>query len=183
MKKCLSVLALVAVFLTAKAQEGGVRPRNAIKINPLSLVFATGNVAYERAIGERTSVQLGGYYGSFGITGVKYTGFGITPEMRFYFAGGRQALNGVYVGPFARYQSFTLRDKTTDDKASFTSIGGGAIIGWEKSWASGFVLDIFVGPSFNSGKFTDNVDEEEWEIKGGINGFGIRTGITLGFSF
>jgi hypothetical protein len=183
MKKCLSVLTLVAVFFTSQAQEGGGGPKNAIKLNPLSLVFATGNIAYERAIGERTSIQLGGYYGSFGLSDIKYTGFGITPEMRFYFAGAKQALNGVYVGPFARYQSFSLKDKTTDDKASFTSIGGGAIIGWQKAWSSGFVLDLFAGPSFNSGKFKDNVDEEEWSISGGIDGFGIRTGISLGFSF
>ena len=181
MKKCFSVLSFMAVMFVSKAQDGG--PQNAVKLNPLSLVFATGNVAYERAIGERTSIQLGGYYGSFGLSDVKYTGFGITPEMRFYFAGNKQALNGVYVGPFVRYQSFTLKDKSTDDKASFTSIGGGAVIGWEKTWNSGFVLDLFVGPSFNSGKFKDESDEEEFEIKGGINGFGLRTGITLGFAF
>src|SRR3712207_6955264 len=45
------------------------------------------------------------FYSSFGLSDLKYSGYGITPEFRFYFAGRAEALNGVYVAPFARYQS------------------------------------------------------------------------------
>jgi hypothetical protein len=180
MKKVLLAATLLVAATALKAQDG---PQNAIKLNPLSLVFATGNVAYERAVSENSSVQLGIFYSGASIAGLKYTGLGITPEYRIYFAGNRAALNGVYVGPFVRYQSFTLKDKDTDDEAKFTSFGGGAVIGWEKTFSSNFVLDIFVGPQFNSGKIKEKSGNETFDVAGSIDGFGLRTGITLGFAF
>jgi len=181
MKTLLSAFALIMLIHVAKAQDSG--NKNAIKINPLSLIFATGNVAYERAVNQNQSFQLGIFYSGVSLSGLKYSGLGITPEYRIYFAGHKEALNGVYVAPFVRYQNFSLKEKETNDKASYTSIGGGATIGWEKSWASGFVLDIFAGPTYNSGKFKDNSSEDEFDISSGFQGFTIRTGITLGFSF
>src|SRR5690348_15201221 len=124
MKKVLFAAALLVAATAMKAQDNGAQ--NAIKLNPLSLVFATGNVAYERAVSEDSSVQLGIFYSGVSISGLKYTGLGITPEYRIYFAGNKQAMNGVYVGPFVRYQSFTLKDKDTDDEAKYSSFGGGA---------------------------------------------------------
>ena len=182
MKKVVFLAAFIAIVSGIKAQEGG--PQNALKINPLSLIFATGNVSYERAIGPASSVQLGAFFSGFSISGLKYSGWGVTPEVRFYVAGQKKALNGVYVGPFVRYQNFTIKDKETNDKASFNSFGGGAVIGWEKSWSSGFVLDLFLGPSYNSGKVkADDGNDDEFDVKAGIDGFGLRTGITIGFSF
>ena len=157
--------------------------QNAVKLNPLSLAFATGNVSYERAVNANQSVQLGAFYSGVGISGLKYSGFGITPEYRFYFAGAKEALNGVYAAPFARYQNFSLTDKETDDKTTFSSIGGGATIGWQKMWNSGFVLDIFAGPSFSNAKFKSDTDEDTYDLSFGMNGFGIRPGITVGFGF
>jgi hypothetical protein len=181
MKKVVLITALVASFVGVKAQDGY---KNAVKLNPLSLIFATGNVAYERAINEKTSVQLGVFYSAAGISDLKYTGFGITPEVRFYIAGHKEALNGVYVAPYARYQNFTIKNKESNDEVSFSSIGGGAVLGWEKSWASGFVLDLFVGPGYNSGNVkVKSGNEDNVDINGAFDGFGIRTGITLGFAF
>ncbi|MGB8194126.1 MAG: DUF3575 domain-containing protein [Chitinophagaceae bacterium] len=181
MKKVLFAAALVVVAAGLKAQDNGAQ--NAIKLNPLSLVFATGNIAYERAVTENSSVQLGVFYSGVSISGLKYTGLGITPEYRFYFAGNRQALNGVYAGPFVRYQSFTLKEKDGNSEAKFTSFGGGAVIGWEKTWDSGFVLDIFAGPAYNSGKVKEKSGNSDFDVAGSIDGFGLRTGITIGFAF
>jgi hypothetical protein len=181
MRKISLMLAFFAASFAVKAQDN-VRS-NAIKLNPLSLAFLTGNVAYERAVSENTSVQLGVFYSGLNISDVKYSGLGITPEFRIYFAGAKQALNGVYAAPFARYQNFKLEDKTDGDKTTFTSIGGGAIIGWQKMWGSGFTLDIFAGPSYNSAKFKNDSDEDDFDLKAGFTGFGIRTGLTLGFGF
>ena len=180
MKKVLLAATLLVAATALKAQEG---PQNAIKLNPLSLIFATGNVAYERAVSPNTSVQLGVFYSGVGISGLKYTGLGVTPEFRIYFAGNKQALNGVYVGPFVRYQSFTIKEKDGPDEAKFSSFGGGAVIGWEKTWSSNFVLDIFVGPAYNKGKITEKSGTDEFNVASSIDGFGLRTGITLGFAF
>jgi hypothetical protein len=182
MKKVVLVMSFVAALCSAKAQDGG---QNAIKINPLSLFLATGNVSYERATGESQSAQLGVFYSGVKISSLKYSGFGITPEYRFYIAGHQEAMNGVYLAPFLRYQNFKIEDTDTKDKVTFSSIGGGALFGWEKSWDSGFMLDLFIGPAYNSGKIKaeGNADEEDFNISGGIDGFGLRTGLTLGFRF
>jgi hypothetical protein len=184
MKNLIVIAVLLITGVTAKAQ---FTPHpNAIKINPLSLVLATGNISYERAIGEDKSIQVGAFYSSFGLSDLKYRGFGITPEFRFYFAGKKQALNGVYVAPFARYQNFRLSEKdNNDNKATFSTIGGGATIGWQKMWGSGFVLDLFAGPSYSSMslKAEGESEEDDFNVKGGFTGFGVRTGITIGFGF
>lgn len=181
MKRVLLITALFAAVASVNAQDA--KRSNAVKLNPLSLFFATGNVSYERAIGATQSIQLGGYYSGLSIGGLKYSGFGITPEYRIYFGGKKQALNGGYVAPFGRYQNLSLTEKESANKTSFSSIGGGAILGWQKMWGSGFVLDLFAGPSYNSGKFKNESDEESFNMSSGFNGFGVRTGITLGFGF
>lgn len=179
MKKVLLV-ALLAISVGAFAQDG---QKNVIKLNPLSLLVKTGNISYERQIGANQSFQIGGYYSGLSLGDIKYDGFGITPEYRFYFGAQKRAFNGGYVAPFVRYQNFTIKDKETSDKATFNSIGGGAVIGYEKMYKSGFVLDIFAGPSYNSVSFKNNSSEDQFDIKGGIKGFGIRSGIAIGFGF
>lgn len=182
MKKITLVLALVATTVAVNAQSS-VR-NNAIKLNPLSLALLTGNVSYERAISANQSIQVGVFYSGLTISDLKYSGLGITPEYRFYFAGKKEALNGVYVAPYARYQSFTFKDKVSEDQANLSSFGGGAIIGWQKMWPSGFTLDLFAGPGYNAGNIKyDDETQNEFDIKGGIDGFGFRTGLTLGFGF
>ena len=181
MKKIL-VFAVILISAGAlKAQEGSYQ--QALKINPLSLFVVTGNVAYEHTTASNQSVQVGMFYSGVSVSGLKYSGFGITPEYRFYFAGHKEALNGVYAAPFLRFQSFTFKDKETTNKANFSSFGGGATIGWEKTWNSGFVLDLFAGPAYNAGKFKNDADEDAFDVSSGVNGFGIRTGLTLGFAF
>lgn len=182
MRKISLMLAFVAVTVAVHAQTN-VR-NNAIKLNPLSLAVLTGNVSYERAVAANQTFQIGVFYSGLTISDLKYAGLGITPEYRFYFAGKKEAFNGVYVAPYARYQNFSFKDKVSEDKATLSSVGGGAIVGWQKMWPSGFTLDLFAGPGYNSGKVkADDANEDEFDIKGGINGFGFRTGLTIGFGF
>jgi len=181
MKKISIMFLFVAATIAGNAQDAG--RSNAIKLNPLSLAFMTGNISYERAVSSNSSIQLGAFYSSVGISGLKYTGWGVTPEYRLYFAGAKEALNGVYVAPFGRYQSFNLEDKDMGNKTTFTTMGGGAIIGWQKMWNSGFTLDLFAGPSYSKAKFKNDGDEDSFDVKGGFTGFGVRTGLTIGFGF
>jgi hypothetical protein len=176
-------LFLVAFMMIAVASQAQYAPKNAVKINPLSLFVTTGNISYERAVSQNKSIQLGAYYSGIGLGDFKYQGYGITPEFRVYFGAKSTALNGVYVAPFARYQNFSISDKETKDKATFESIGGGAIMGWQKSWQSGFTLDIFAGPSYSNIQFKDKTQEDDFDVKFGMKGFGLRTGISLGVSF
>jgi len=182
MKKVVLIAAFFAGTCAVKAQN----VQNAIKINPLSLILATGNVSYERAVSDAQTFQLGVYYTGVKVSDLKYSGFGITPEYRFYVGGKREALNGVYVAPFVRYQNFTLTEKNSSSKASFNSFGGGGVIGWERTAPSGFVIDLFVGPQFNSGTVKvkdEGTSEDSFDVSAGFDGFGVRVGITIGFGF
>jgi hypothetical protein len=178
MRKISLILAFVAATIAVNAQEGKM---NAIKINPLSLAVLTGNIAYEHAIGPKSTVQLGAFYSGASFGGTKYAGWGVTPEFRYYLSG--EAMNGFYAAPFARYQSFSITDKEADLKTTLTTMGGGALIGYEHMANSGFTFDIFAGPSYNKTKFKNDSDEDNFDVKAAGSGFGVRFGLTLGFGF
>ena len=180
MKKLLIIAGLFAVITNVNAQGA---KQNAIKLNPLSLAVMTGNVSYERAINHNQSIQIGGFYSGVSAGGLKYSGFGITPEYRVYVGGAKEALNGLYVAPFARYTNFSLTDKSTSTSTTFSSVGGGVDLGWQKMWKSGFVIDLFAGPAYNSGKFKNSSDQSQYKLSFGLNGFGARAGIGIGFGF
>ncbi|HEV7330272.1 MAG TPA: DUF3575 domain-containing protein [Flavisolibacter sp.] len=175
-------LFVIALFLTTFA-SAQTTPKNALKFNPLSLLVMTGNVSYERSLSNNLSVQLGGFYSGAGLEGHKYEGFGIVPEVRFYFGGQRKPLNGGYIAPFGRYQNLSITNKEISNKADITTLGGGAVAGYQKRWESGFVLNVFAGPSFNRLTFRNDNQEDDFDLKSGMNGFGLRTGLTLGSSF
>ena len=174
MKKTILIAIAVFAFFGAAAQEA----KNTIKINPLSALLKTGSVFYERKLNEGTSLQLGVAYTGIKLDDTKFEGLAITPEVRFYLK--QKAISGLYAAPFLRYQNYSVTDGT--DKGTYTSFGGGALIGRQWVYGSGFVLDIFFGPSFNSGDYKVKLGTEP-DIKGGIDGFGLRTGIALGFGF
>lgn len=183
MKKVLLIGTLMAGSFFAKAQDAD--RQNAIKINPLSLAFATGNVSYERAVNKNQSFQLGAFFSGFKLSGLKYSGWGVTPEYRVYVAAQSRTLDGVYVAPYLRYQNFKLKatDAEETNETTLSTFGGGAVIGWQNVSKGGFVVNLFAGPGYNSAKFKNDNDEDEFDVKGGVSGFGVRTGITLGFAF
>lgn len=174
MKKILLIAFSALILTNAKAQDA----ENTVKINPLSALLRIGSVFYERKLNENSSLQLGVAYTGLKLDDVKFTGLAITPEYRYYFK--QKAISGVYTAPFLRYQNYNVKDGT--DEGKYTSFGGGILIGRQWVYGSGFVLDLFFGPSYNNGDFKVKSGSEP-DIKGGIDGMGIRTGIALGFGF
>lgn len=179
-KNLFTAVAFILLTVAAGAQTSN---KNVVKMNPVSLLVKTGNIAYERAISPKASVQLGAFYSGVSLEDFKYAGWGATPEVRFYIGKNSQALNGAYVAPFARYQNFAIRNEDLKTEGSFSTLGGGAVVGWQRAWSSGFTLDVFAGPSASKIHFKDEADEDEFEVSGSMKGVGLRTGITLGFSF
>ena len=175
MKKFLLCALTAFAFCNVKAQE----VQNTIKINPLSALLRTGSVFYERKVDDGMSVQLGVAYTGIKLDDTKFTGLAVTPEVRFYLK--KHAPTGLYAAPFLRYQNYSVSDDT--DKGKYTSFGGGAVMGYQWVFGSGFALDLFFGPSYNNGEYKASQGSNEPEIKGGIEGFGLRTGVTIGFGF
>lgn len=174
MKKTLLITLSVLAFMHVKAQD----VQNTFKINPLSALLKTGSVFYERKLNQSTSLQLGVAYTGIKLDETKFEGVAITPEVRFYLK--QKAISGLYFAPFLRYQNYSVTDGS--DKGTYSSFGGGALIGRQWTYGSGFVLDLFFGPAYNSGNYKVKSGTEP-DIKGGIDGFGLRTGIALGFGF
>jgi hypothetical protein len=177
MKKIVIVFAILTAGVSAHAQQ------NAIKINLLSPLFRTLNLSYERALNEKSSFQLGVYFTGASVGDFKYSGTGITPEYRFYLSE-TPAPEGFYVAPFLRYQNVKIEDKDTSDKATLNAIGGGVVVGKQWIFKERVTLDIFLGPSFNSGKVkVESGDTDFDKLNPGFKGFGLRTGLTLGIAF
>lgn len=179
MKKTLLVALFCLILGSAWSQTDQV---NIIKINPLSLIVNTGSFFYEHKIDDGSSWQLGlAYMAGYddGIT--KFNGLILTPEYRIYYK--NNALSGYYIGPFLRYQNFTL-DRQFDSSAKLTTFGGGVVFGRQWVYYKGFVMDIFAGPMYNTGKPHDLTGASTFNAPGlGLNNFFFRFGLSLGFGF
>ncbi|UYN88341.1 MAG: DUF3575 domain-containing protein [Cyclobacteriaceae bacterium] len=178
MKKTLLIV-LVACFIGV---SGGLQAQNVVKINILSPIVKTINVSYERAINENGSFQLGFFYTGWSNDLTKFSGFGITPEYRFYLSDS-PAPEGVYVAPFIRYQKFNISDKdVSDSEADFSAFGGGVVIGKQWVFKDKITLDLFLGPAYYSGKVSGQSGNTTFDTDA-FDGFGLRTGINFGFKF
>lgn len=177
MKKILALTLLVAALLSGKTYAQS--ESHTIKINPLSALLRIGSVFYEQKLTDKSSVQLGLAYTGIKFDDTKFSGLMVTPEYRFYPK--ENALNGLYVAPYLRYQNFNVKDNT--DTGKYNSFGGGVVLGRQWVYSSGFTLDLFFGPSYNAGKFKADDGSNDVNINASIDGFGIRTGILIGFGF
>jgi hypothetical protein len=161
MRKILLITFLVlSSSITLKAQK------NAIKTNMLSPLFGRFSISYERAFSEKTSLQVSSFYAwrtpNFDIwsgTSSEWTGFGFTPEFRFYPSG--NGINGFYLAPYLRYvrltsassydygyydQNYNYVYNPQRISATDSKFGGGLMVG--RQWILGDLIsfDIFMGP-------------------------------------
>lgn len=195
MKK-ISILSLLLFFCVTGNLFA--QSKNVIKINLWSPIVATANLAYERAITEKVSVQLGGAYTTVGSSGIKYRGYQVQPEVRFYLSE-KAAPAGFYVAPFARYRSLSVAvetdeldsngmptGNTVEDKATWSSVGGGVVVGAQWLFGNEHVaFGIFGGPAFysHSWKYEGSSGEDDFGSVKGAGGFSFRSGVTLGVAF
>lgn len=162
---------------------------NVVKFNPLSLAVGTFNFSYERALNDSKALQLGVYFTSIGTDALKYSGYGITPEYRIYLSQSKGAPEGWHVSPFLRYSSFSLSTSVegNEESATMNTFGGGVVAGhqWLFGKSDRISLDMFIGPKYDSASFSyeGTAGEEDFDVRGGLSGFWVRGGITLGVAF
>lgn len=139
------VIGLLTLFislgLTAQAQN------NAIKINILSPIFKTLNLSYEHKVSSTGALQLGFFYTGASSDDTSFKGIGITPEYRFYLSD-TEAIEGVYIGPFVRYQNFNLSNDNSNDEGTLKTFGGGLVLGRQWVFKEKITLDTFIGPQY-----------------------------------
>jgi len=144
-----------------------LKVKNVIKFD-LGQIGNLGGVgfSYERMIKEQLSVSFGiiGKYntasvGGFGsnIGSQKTSGFGISPEIRYYAIPNYNAPRGLYLNAFYNYYNESYEEKYTNSNndvrtgsvsASFNTFG--ATLGWMFRIQSSFVIDLGVGPIFQT---------------------------------
>lgn len=183
MKKITWIATFVAIGLLLNNVS---KAQNVVKVNYLSVALSTINVAYETPISDKSTVQLQGYYWLGGSLGdVDYSGYGITPEWRFYPGG--EAPQGFFLAPYLRYQNWSIKStvegETYDQaEATSTSIGGGVVLGGQWIFGDLITLDVWGGPGYNSYDISYDVGEEG-DISPRGEGFTVRFGSTVGIKF
>ncbi|MBD2767057.1 DUF3575 domain-containing protein [Hymenobacter sp. BT664] len=181
MKRLLLTLGIISSgTLMANAQS------NALKLNLFSLPVKTASVFFEHAVGEQSSVQLGFAYTGFSVSDTKFSGFSITPEYHFFLTG--EAMKGFYIGPYARYQNYTLSSEesfagsTQKNEATLSTFGGGINLGYQWVFKQRVVLEPFLRTGYSSGSLKVKSGDDNFSL-GVFNGFGILPGLNLGVAF
>jgi hypothetical protein len=153
--------------------------KNVMKINTISLLVLAPSIFYERELSDNLSGQLGVGYLNYNINDTKFKGVILTPEARFYLR--KNAIDGFYLGPYFRYQNFSLEAGT--GKASYTNYGGGLSFGRQWILNSGFTLDLFFGGHYGSGQLDIESGTADQFDTNKFDGFRTRVGFALGFAF
>lgn len=183
MKSKKLLLSLGFVLFLAFAGHTSYGQNSVVKVNIFSLLVKTFNVSFEQKINANSSAQLGFFYTGYSVSDTKFSGFGLTPEYRYYLSD-TEAPKGVYIAPFLRYQSFKLEDNSsgTSNEGKLTTFGGGLLIGKQWIFKERVSLDIFLGPAYYSGDTKVTSGSNTFDT-GAFDGFTIRTGLTFGVAF
>jgi len=191
MMKNIIIAILILQNVTVFAQEEKVK--GIVKINPLSLLVATINMAYEVPTSEKSSLQFAAFYTSMGGNGNnKIRGFGFIPEYRFYLSKTKDAPRGFYVAPTLRFSKFkyTIKNYNTyinntyypTYESDLTQMGVSGNIGGQWIWKSGFCLDVYGGPALLNLSMKSNTGQLE-NAKGIGGGFGLVFGTRIAYAF
>ena len=173
----LSILLFCSVSFSGYSQKS-----NFVKANLFSPLVRTGSFFYEKVINDDMSGQLGFFFTKVGAGDTKFSGFGITPEFRYYLSESA-APKGIFMAPYMRYQSFSLSVEGEVSEAKLSAFGGGLLVGAQTLLKDVITIEAFFGPAY---RFTQiNVEagsESDFEI-GTFDGFGVRAGVTVGIGF
>jgi hypothetical protein len=179
MKK-LALFAFATLILSSGLMA---QKQNALKTDLFSAFLRTGVLKYERALNEDMSLQIGGFYTGYspGDTDARLSGFGITPEFRYYLSE-KPAPAGTYLAPNFRYMKLTASDPAYNDEATHTSYGFAINLGYQVIFKDIVVVDAWIGPAYAFRTLEDPTGEIDPGI-GAVNGFGLRLGIAIGIAF
>lgn len=174
----------VAFILTAFLAQAQVKS-NAIKTNGLGIAIGLPNLAYERALNDKSSIQAAIAFASYSFVDSKFTGFGVTPEYRFYPASSKEAIEGFYFGPVLNYFNFKVKNETANAEASLSVFGGGAKFGW--NWLLGsqdaFCIDLGLGFTYLSANTDVKTGNENDLNVDRVSGVLPLLGLSLGYAF
>lgn len=160
-KVSVAILMVFCLFFSAYGQK------SAVKLGLGGLATASVNGRFEVALADRVSFQLTGMYKfptnplkgltqELNMTTKGLSGFGVIPEVRFYFGQSLAGtIEGFYLAPFLKYHRYGIdgsqvinytNDKgtiilTPDFDISLATVGGGLQLGYHFIFGKHFSLD------------------------------------------
>jgi len=174
---------LIALFLVIFAFSSMAQTKsNVVKTNIFSPIVKTYWLSYEHLFSENKGAQLGFYYTGVSVGSTNFSGFSLTPEVRFYLSDS-PAPKGIYLAPGLRYTSFSLTEDLTTDKATYSAFGGALVVGAQTLLKDVITLEAYLGPAYSAGKLKVDAGSAGNFDLGSFDGFGFRFGITLGIAF
>lgn len=164
--------------------------KHIIKTNLLSLLTRSASLAYEQALSKSLSIQAGGYYSqSKMLSGAQR--ISTTLELRKYISKQENAIVGLYLAPYLKYQQ--IKDKPEDFSGNITAtvtihtIGGGLLIGRQWIAKKGFSVDIYGGAGFNPNVHYTNLQildvSEPYTFSRSRWQRDLRLGMVIGYGF
>jgi hypothetical protein len=171
----------LSIFLLSSSLQA--QKLNNIKTDLLSPFLRTGVIKYERVFTESIGAQLGFFYTGYSPRDCEssLSGYGITPEFRFYLSE-TPAPSGTYLAPNFRYMKLDVHDPLTNVDGTLTSLGLAINLGTQVLLKDIVLIDAWVGPVY---AFRSEEDPSG-QLDAGIastNGFGIRLGLAIGIAF
>lgn len=177
MKK-LFLLPILLLFCVA-----GYSQSNTIKLNLPSLGYGVVGLTYEKALGDKTSVELGIQVGAISASvdaeSVSLSAIGGMVMYKFYLSQ-KESPRGVYVGPKVNYLSVSGKN-TADEKGTANVFTAGVLFGSQWIFGksdSGFVLDVGIGFSYFNLSLSENLSSDFT-----FDGIGPDGRLAIGYAF
>ena len=181
MKKIIFLFLLILLFCSVSF-SGYSQKSNFVKANLFSPLVRTGSFFYERVLNDDMSGQLGFLFTKVSAGDTKFSGFGITPEFRYYLSES-SAPKGIFMAPYFRYQNFKLSIEGGSAEGNLSVVGGGLLVGAQTLLKDVITIEAFLGPAYGSGNVAvTSGSEDDFDIST-FDGFGVRAGITVGIGF
>jgi hypothetical protein len=149
---------LIAAYFLLSPQlfaQNEAERKSCIKLNMLSPVMSTLNIAIETQTADDYTVQLGFAYmnhPTYANTNGLTKAFFLTPELRYQLG---ETKNGyAFIGVFGRYNNMEYTESerkflvTRKATSNYQSIGGGIVIGQKLMYKSRVAIELFAGPVY-----------------------------------
>ena len=160
--------------------------KNALKTDLFSWVVNVGALKYERVFSDNISAQLGFFYSwdfpSYD-EGYFSTGFGITPEVRYYLSKKQAAPRGIYLAPNFRYQKLDTENLEENSKATLITNSVALNLGYQLVLKDLFLIDAWAGLAYNFRNVKDETVPGAQIGPKTEDGFGARIGVAIGLAF
>ena len=187
MKKLL-FLAVLSIALTLAAQAQDTR-MHTVKINLHAPLFNSFYMAYEHVMNDDITVGSDLFIIGNRYDDVKWSGFGISPEVRFYFKS--NVYSGYYLAPYVRYQNVKITDQIKIDNGLGgydlkTREGRHQLLGFGMNFGHNFVfndrvcIDLYAGPQFQR-KYVSGEARPRSAYFNAV--YFARVGVNIGFRF